>query len=194
MASTQTSYTTVCDTCLSFLDKHYPFYLLISGFLSLWRSGRHSSSKYKNSPAIWHEDIMHRIPARYTRKRRSLIAPTSTAATLLLSQHSYTPSPQLQYSTAHGTSIPGFISGGHTRTNPNSGGFYAITTLTARHNARMGYRRRMDHQRRINLHMNRRYGTNTYVSSDTWYLRQTYMTKPPLWLRDQLCNGNTICW
>ena len=104
---------------LSFLDKHYPFYLLMSGFLSLWRSGRHSFTKYKNSPAIWHEDIMHRIPARYTRKRRSLIAPTSAAATTLLSLHAHsnTPSPHLDYPTASGTSIPGFVSGGCTHSN-----------------------------------------------------------------------------
>ena len=162
---------------LSFLDKHYPFYLLMSGFLSLWRSGRHSFTKYKNSPAIWHEDIMHRIPAHYAQKRRSLTAPTSAAATTPLSLHtrSYTPSPYLDYPTASGTSIPGFVSGGCTHSNSNSGGFYTITTL---HNARMKHRRRMDHQRRLHLHMMRRYGT-----------------KPnPMWLRDQICNGNTICW
>ena len=148
---------------LSFLDKHYPFYLLMSGFLSLWRSGRHSFTKYTNSPTIWHEDIMHRIPTRYTQKRRSLIAPASTAASshVSLQPHSNTPSPHLDYPTAPGTSIPGFISGGHTDSNSNSGGFYATSTLTTHHNARMKYRRRMDHLRRLNHHMNQRYGTNT---------------------------------
>ena len=168
---------------LSFLDKHYPFYLLISGFLSLWRSGRHSFTKYKNSPAIWHEDIMHRIPAHYAQKRRSLIAPTSAATTLLLSLHSHpnAPSPHLNYPTTSGTTITGFVSGGRTYSKPNSGGFYATSTLATRHNARMAYRRRMDHRKRLNQYMNRRYGTNTRISS-------------PLWLRDRICNGNTICW
>ena len=168
---------------LSFLDKHYPFYLLMSGFLSLWRCGRHSFSKYKNSPAIWHEDIMHRIPSHYTRKRRSLTAPTSAAPSLLPMSHAqpHTPSPHLNYPTAHGTSIPGFVSGGTARSNSNSGGFHTITALSTRHNERMQHRRRMDHRRRLNQYMNRRYGTDTCISS-------------PLWLRDRICNGNTICW
>ena len=181
---------------LSFLQKHYPLHLLISGFLSVWRSGRHAFTKYKNSPTIWHEDILHRIPPHYSQPRRQLTTPTSSvsnASPLSLYTRAHTPTPAyLQYPITHGTSIPGFTSGGCTHTKSNCGGFSLAPkrpSAVSLHNTRMAKRRR------LNAYYNRRYGTNTYISSDTWFLRQSYMSQPTMWLRDQIFNGNgnSIC-
>ena len=78
---------------LSFLQKHYPLHLLISGFLSVWRSGRHAFTKYKNSPTIWHEDILHRIPPHYSQPRRQLTTPTSVTDSSPLSLYTRTRTP-----------------------------------------------------------------------------------------------------
>ena len=181
---------------LSFLQKHYPLHLLISGFLSVWRSGRHAFTKYKNSPTIWHEDILHRIPPHYSQPRRQLTTPTpvTNASQLSLYTRARTPTPAyLRYPITYGTSIPGFASGGCTHSKPTRGGFSLAPkrpSATSLHNTRMAKRRR------LNAHYNRRYGTNTYLSSDSWSLRHSYMAQSKMWLRDQIFNGNgnSICW
>ena len=99
----------------------------------------------------------------------------------------------LQYPITYGTSIPGFTSDGCAPTKPNCGGFSLApkrSSAVSLHNTRMAKRRR------LNAHYNRRYGTNTYISSDTWFLRQSYMSQPTMWLREQIFNGNgnSICW
>ena len=83
--------------------------------------------------------------------------------------------------------------GGLTHASHDAGGFSTITrkrkpTTTELHNARMAKRRR------DNAYYNARYKTNTYISHPTWGLRHAYMTQHPMWLRDQLITGNSICW
>ena len=161
--------------------KQYPLHLLISVFLSVWRSGRHAFTKYKNTPTIWHEDILHRIPPHYSQPRRQLTTPTpvTNVSPLSLYTRARTPTPAyLRYPITYGTSIPGFTTGGCTHTTPTRGGFSLPSKRPSEislHNARMAKRRR------LNAYYNRRYGTNTQISS-------------ALWLRDRILGGNTICW
>ena len=180
---------------LHFLQKGYPASLLLGGLLSVWRNGRHTYTKYEVSPTVWHEDILQRLPQHYL-EREKKINPTpdssnSNSNSIFLRSHSppnSNPPPLVL-----GTAVPGFTSGGLTHTSHNTGGFSTITrkrklTTTELHNARMAKRRR------DNAYYNARYNTNTYISHPTWGLRHAYMTQHPMWLRDQLITGNSICW
>ena len=105
-----------------------------------------------------------------------------------------TPTPAyLRFPITYGTSIPGFTSGGCTHTKPKHGGF---SLAPKRPPAVSLHNTRMEKRRRLNAYYNRRYGTNTHISSDTWFLRQSYMSQPTMWLRDQIFNdnGDSICW
>ena len=180
---------------LHFLQKGYPASLLLGGLLSVWRNGRHTYTKYEVSPTVWHEDILQRLPQHYLERKKN-INPTpdsSNSNPNSIFSRSHSPPNPNPPPPVLGTAVPGFTSGGLTHTSHNTGGFSTITrkrklTTTELHNARMAKRRR------DNAYYNARYNTNTCISHPTWGLRHAYMTQHPMWLRDQLITGNSICW
>ena len=92
-----------------------------------------------------------------------------------------------------GTAVPGFISGGISHGSRNDGGF--STSVRKRKSTTIElYHARMAKRRRDNAYYNARYKTNTRISHPTWGLRHAYITQHPMWLRDQIISGNSICW
>ena len=69
---------------LSFLEKGYPRWLLLTGFLQVFRKNKHKTGKYKNTPHNWFQDILFYIPERYqphndVDRRISPAVPTSSS-------------------------------------------------------------------------------------------------------------------
>ena len=138
-------------------------------------------------------DILQRLPPYYLERKKKINPVPNTSNPNSIFARSHPPPNSNPPPLILGTAVPGFTSGGITNASRNTGGFFT-TTRKRKPTTTELYYVRMEKRRRDNAYYNARYKSNTHISHPTWGLRHTYMTQHPMWLRDQLISGNSICW
>ena len=179
-----------------FLEKKYPIHLLLAGFLSVWRSGRHDTTKYdKLSPTVWREDILLQLPQKYHTHFKRLGLPHTDDDTPLLhttikrpiSNHTYAiskrvrlpPNRQLQF-------VKSTSPAPNTQQTPS--GFSTLASYCALPAPPPARKR--------NIYDAYLYWNNRYAHLPNSNAKRNKHTTPSnsLWIRDAILGGNTIIW
>ena len=147
---------------MQFLQKKYPLHLLMWGFMKVWKSGRHDTTKYSASLLMWREDILLDIPQQYQRPFKRTLNNGTSSHTILPNKkscvHQLTPKPFVKQTTTTVTD------------DEKSAGFHPApdSAMVRRQRSARRTKNKKRHLEFVYAQMNKRYGSKTIISKPTW--------------------------
>ena len=143
-------------------SKKYPLHLLMWGFMKVWKSGRHDTTKYSASLLMWREDILLDIPQQYQRPIKRTLNNGTSSHTILPNKkscvHQFTPKPFVKRTTTTVTD------------HEKSAGFHPApdSAMVRRQRSARRTKNKKRHLEFVYAQMNKRYGSKTIISNSTW--------------------------